>query len=70
MARHVDKKEIDTITIQTARQYSPEMIERLVTIARQDPATSMTIKAAEILIRIAREPLDSDVNDWLFETFD
>ena len=49
------KKVIEDVAIIRAREHAENMIARLVEVASADPPTHVSVKAAEILLRISHE---------------
>ena len=50
-----DKRETEDTAILRAREHAEDIIARLVEVAAADPPTHVSVKAAEVLLRISQE---------------
>jgi hypothetical protein len=65
MTKH--KKSIEDVMIIKARKHADEMLARLVEIANAEPASHVSVKAAETVISLAREKTAKESNPLNFE---
>lgn len=52
---HRQKNDVEDAVIHAARENAQGMLDRLIEIANADPASHVSVKAAETIIKLARE---------------
>ena len=55
-----EKQETEDAAILRARRHAEAMIARLVKIAEADPPTHVSVKAAEVLLKISQEKTEEE----------
>lgn len=64
-----DRTEIEDGIILAAREHAANIFERLVMIANADPPTHVSLKAAELIIKLSREETSEERDPPLHKWF-